>query len=109
MDLLDLKAGDCRFPHGDALPYRFCGAPIVRGSYCAKHAALCLDPKLLKDVRGLVGMIYAMDHNVIQSTGGRRADGRGRYGAAQDGRVHPIDEVFATSQIGEKPLLERVL
>lgn len=96
MDLLDLKAGDCRFPHGDALPYRFCGAPIVRGSYCAKHAAVCLDPKPLKDVRGLVGMIYACEQNITHTS--QRHD-----------RVHPIDQVFATSQIGEKPLLERVL
>jgi GcrA cell cycle regulator len=40
-DLLDLKLGQCRYPHGDR-PFRFCGAPVVDGyPYCREHAELC--------------------------------------------------------------------
>ena len=38
--LVDLAAGQCRFPVNDAgedQPHLFCGQPIRRGSYCAHH------------------------------------------------------------------------
>lgn len=38
--LVDLAAGQCRFPVNDAgegEPHLFCGQPIRRGSYCAHH------------------------------------------------------------------------
>jgi GcrA cell cycle regulator len=40
-DLLDLKLGQCRYPHGER-PFRFCGAPVVDGyPYCLEHVELC--------------------------------------------------------------------
>ena len=40
-DLLELKLGQCRYPHGER-PFRFCGAPVVDGyPYCLEHAELC--------------------------------------------------------------------
>jgi hypothetical protein len=40
-DLLDLKLGQCRYPHGER-PFRFCGAPVVDSyPYCREHAELC--------------------------------------------------------------------
>lgn len=39
VDLLDLKAGQCRAPYGDN-PFSFCGHPVLEGqSYCAPHCA----------------------------------------------------------------------
>ena len=41
VDLLDLRAGMCRYPHGDG-PYRFCGAPQAFGyPYCREHVEIC--------------------------------------------------------------------
>ena len=34
-------AKDCQYPHGDERPFRFCGAPIWRGSYCRECYARC--------------------------------------------------------------------
>jgi GcrA cell cycle regulator len=40
-DLLDLKLGQCRYPHGDE-HFTFCGAPVADGyPYCLEHAELC--------------------------------------------------------------------
>lgn len=41
--LLDISRGQCRWPVGDPRDvegFRFCGAGVSRGSYCASHAAL---------------------------------------------------------------------
>jgi GcrA cell cycle regulator len=39
----ELKAGVCRYPHGEAAPYRFCGGPTAEGSpYCALHRRMTL-------------------------------------------------------------------
>ncbi len=45
--LLDLGPNDCRFPFSDPnkADFRFCGAPVKRGSsYCETHNALCWLP-----------------------------------------------------------------
>jgi GcrA cell cycle regulator len=43
--LLELEAGSCRYPQGDAAPYRFCGVPKQDGSsYCPYHHRLCYAP-----------------------------------------------------------------
>lgn len=46
LSLLELEAGQCRWPYGDgsaALPYTFCGCPQFDGSsYCDGHAALAM-------------------------------------------------------------------
>lgn len=40
LDMEDLMAGQCRYPHGDA-PFTFCGQPQNgEHSYCAYHVAL---------------------------------------------------------------------
>jgi GcrA cell cycle regulator len=39
----ELKAGVCRYPHGTASPYFFCGQPTKEGSpYCALHCRITL-------------------------------------------------------------------
>lgn len=43
LDLLDLSAGDCRWPYGEG-PFTFCGRPTEAGSYCAAHAAVAFRP-----------------------------------------------------------------
>lgn len=41
VELFDLKPGQCRYPHGEASPFAFCGQPVREGSsYCAHHHAL---------------------------------------------------------------------
>ncbi len=43
--LEDLTDQTCKFPHGDALPFLFCGAPTDgRPPYCRFHSALCFNP-----------------------------------------------------------------
>jgi GcrA cell cycle regulator len=38
----ELGAGECRYPHGDRVPYRFCGnACDGSSSYCIYHQRLC--------------------------------------------------------------------
>jgi GcrA cell cycle regulator len=38
LTLDELKRGVCHYPHGDRVPYRFCGAPVKEGSaYCRLH------------------------------------------------------------------------
>lgn len=112
-DLLDLKPGQCRFPRGDELPFDFCAAPVSRGSYCAEHVKVCFDPRAKKDHRGLAGMIYATEHTILhvgkQHNRGRHGDSMRAHPPYTPDKVSPIDEVFANSRIGEKPLLERVL
>lgn len=40
LTLLELQAGDCRYPYGDS-DFTFCGHPKISGSsYCPKHFAL---------------------------------------------------------------------
>jgi hypothetical protein len=44
--LLELEAWSCRYPEGQAVPYRFCGAPKQDGSsYCNFHHRLCTVPQ----------------------------------------------------------------
>jgi GcrA cell cycle regulator len=39
----ELKPGVCRYPHGEASPYFFCGQPTREGSpYCALHCRITL-------------------------------------------------------------------
>jgi GcrA cell cycle regulator len=39
----ELRAGVCRYPHGEASPYLFCGQPTRKGSpYCALHRRMTL-------------------------------------------------------------------
>jgi GcrA cell cycle regulator len=39
----ELKTGVCRYPHGEASPYFFCGQPTREGSpYCALHCRITL-------------------------------------------------------------------
>jgi GcrA cell cycle regulator len=39
----ELKTGVCRYPHGEAAPYFFCGQPTRDGSpYCALHCRITL-------------------------------------------------------------------
>jgi hypothetical protein len=46
IDLVDLGAGDCRYPYGVADSYKFCGLAIEKSSlaYCPKHHELCHVP-----------------------------------------------------------------
>lgn len=37
--LLDLEAGQCKWPVGQDSPYLFCGAPATHGHYCEHHHA----------------------------------------------------------------------
>ncbi len=41
----DLRRGMCRFPYGAVAPFKFCGKPIARGSYCAECEAKVLRPE----------------------------------------------------------------
>jgi len=44
LSLIDLEAGDCRYPYGDG-PMTFCGHPAHAGSsYCQSHMILCQEP-----------------------------------------------------------------
>jgi GcrA cell cycle regulator len=43
--LLELEAWSCRYPQGDHVPYRFCGAPKRDGSsYCPHHHRVAYQP-----------------------------------------------------------------
>lgn len=46
--LLDLRAGQCRYPFGDSVPFTFCGERSTHGPYCSEHYKLCYQPKLKK-------------------------------------------------------------
>ena len=36
----ELGAGECRYPHGDRVPFTFCGQPCDGSSYCVEHHKL---------------------------------------------------------------------
>lgn len=45
LPLLDLKAGQCRYPYGEG-PYLFCGHPTrSESSFCMAHHFICHQPK----------------------------------------------------------------
>jgi GcrA cell cycle regulator len=45
VELLALGPKACRYPQGDGVPYRFCGAPQLEGSsYCPYHQCVCYHP-----------------------------------------------------------------
>ena len=48
LNLLDLEAGQCRWPYGeinsDGGTILFCGHPILCGSYCSAHYQLSIGP-----------------------------------------------------------------
>jgi GcrA cell cycle regulator len=45
VDLLALEAWSCRYPQGQAVPYRFCGAVKQDGSsYCPHHHRVAYQP-----------------------------------------------------------------
>jgi GcrA cell cycle regulator len=47
VELFDLTPKQCRYPHGDAAPYTFCGQPIREGSsYCEHHHRLAYHPAM---------------------------------------------------------------
>jgi len=64
-DLLELRAGMCRWPEGDRAPYSFCGAPVAfDSSYCRKHYALAHSRGSQKDFdqaaeQALAGKLFA--------------------------------------------------
>lgn len=64
-DLLQLRAGMCRWPEGNRAPYSFCGAPqAAQSSYCRKHYALAHSRGSQKDFdraaeQGLAGKLFA--------------------------------------------------
>lgn len=37
LTMLDLKYGDCRWPHGEHPNLLYCGRPVLKRSYCFKH------------------------------------------------------------------------
>jgi len=56
----ELRYMSCRYiiSRDEAVSVRYCGQNKVRGSYCAKHGALCyLPPKLVKNTLDLVDNI----------------------------------------------------
>jgi GcrA cell cycle regulator len=40
LTLLQLTDNTCRWPHGDRVPYLFCGAPTAGKTYCAYHTGI---------------------------------------------------------------------
>jgi GcrA cell cycle regulator len=45
LDFSELTPKTCRYPHGEAVPYEFCGQPVRDGSpYCAHHHAIVYIP-----------------------------------------------------------------
>jgi hypothetical protein len=45
LELFELTAKQCRYPHGDRVPYAFCGQPVAEGSsYCEHHHRLAYHP-----------------------------------------------------------------
>lgn len=45
LDFSELTPKTCRYPHGDGVPYAFCGQPVRDGSpYCAHHHAIVYIP-----------------------------------------------------------------
>jgi GcrA cell cycle regulator len=45
LGLLELTPKQCHYPHGDGVPYAFCGQPVRDGSsYCGYHHALAYYP-----------------------------------------------------------------
>lgn len=55
--LVDLEAGDCRFPVGDPgeASFGFCAAPVVVGScYCKHHFVRCFQPPAVKNSRPFI-------------------------------------------------------
>ncbi|MFN4175580.1 GcrA family cell cycle regulator [Phenylobacterium sp.] len=51
--ILSVRRGQCRWPSGDPLADGFClcGAPTVRGAYCAGHAEIAYRPLTKKPPR----------------------------------------------------------
>lgn len=50
----DLKPGQCRFPYGDAAPFKFCGHQTCDGSYCEPHYHFCHRPPAEPQGKGFV-------------------------------------------------------
>jgi GcrA cell cycle regulator len=45
LTIYDVGEGQCRYPHGDLLPFFFCGQPVKEfTSYCPFHHGLCNYP-----------------------------------------------------------------
>jgi GcrA cell cycle regulator len=43
LTLDELDRGVCHYPHGERVPYTFCGAPVKEGSsYCWLHSKMCV-------------------------------------------------------------------
>ncbi len=40
LTLLQLNGNTCHWPHGDRVPYLFCGAPTAGKTYCAYHTGI---------------------------------------------------------------------
>ena len=45
--MLNVRAGQCRWPHGDPATedFRFCGRETEHGPYCAFHTARAFSPR----------------------------------------------------------------
>jgi hypothetical protein len=42
LTILEVKSDQCKYPHGEKIPYLFCGAPVWgESSYCAHHHRIC--------------------------------------------------------------------
>lgn len=42
LTILEVKANQCKYPHGERVPYSFCGVPVWADSpYCRHHHLIC--------------------------------------------------------------------
>ena len=50
LDFFDLRPAHCRWPHGDDLPYTYCGERKIDGSpYCLEHSRLAWSPNTVRN------------------------------------------------------------
>jgi len=47
--LFQLTDNKCHWPHGDRVPYLFCGAPTAGKTYCAYHTGISCGQQLQRD------------------------------------------------------------
>lgn len=94
-EITELNDDQCRFALTAESPHFFCGEPIERGAYCSQHAKRCYTGTG-KPWQSLAAMMDATEQTVAHIT-------------VRDEDVQPsIDDVFSNSQIGGRPLMERL-